>query len=296
VSTTPASAAAIAQCRACAAPLADDQRYCLECGEPRPGAGRPLPAGLRRSAASEPASAVAPTRPAGGSLATWLAGLACLLLAVGVGVLIGRSGGERVPAAPITISGAAAGAPSAGATPSAAAPVSFRSDWPAGRRGWTVALQALPKDGTDDAAVARAKTAASDRGAADVGALESDAYRSLTPGSYVVYSGVFGSRSAANAARTDLVKTFAGARVVQVSDTGAPGAGETAAARKAKRETTARAKPKAAGAGKRASAGSGTANAFEKSKKLPRTLGTGGKPPPKDSKPAAGGSGFQEIK
>jgi hypothetical protein len=293
VSTTPASAEATEHCRACAAPLADDQRYCLECGEPRPGAGRPLPAGLRRSATPEPAS-VAPTRPVGGSLAVWLAGLACLLVAVGVGVLIGRSGGEHVSAAPITISGAAAGATSDGATPSAAAPVSFHSDWPAGRRGWTVALQVLPKGGTDDDAVARAKTAASGRGAADAGALDSDAYRSLTAGSYVVYSGVFGSRAAATAARERLAKTFPDARVVQVSDAAATSAGTAPAATKSRAKATAKKKP--AGAGKTASGGSGSGSAFEKSKKLPKTLGTGGKPPPKDTKPAAGGSGFQEIK
>ncbi|MEA2243792.1 MAG: hypothetical protein QOD24_3348 [Solirubrobacteraceae bacterium] len=291
MSTTPASAEATEHCRACAAPLADDQRYCLECGEPRPGAGRPLPAALRRSAALEPAS-VAPSRPVGGSLAVWLVGLACLLVAVGVGVLIGRSGGEHVAAAPITISGAAAGAPSDGATPSAAAPVSFHSDWPAGRSGWTVALQVLPKDGSDAAAVAGAKSAASGRGAADVGALDSDAYRSLTAGSYVVYSGVFGSRAAATSARGRLAKAFGDARVVQVSDTAATTAGGAPAAAKAKAHAKAKAKP--AGAGKRASSGSGSA--FEKSKKLPKTLGTGGKPPPKDNKPAAGGSGFQEIK
>jgi hypothetical protein len=291
VSTTPASAEATEQCRACAAPLADDQRYCLECGEPRPGAGRPLPAGLRRSAAPEPASLAPPTRPVGGSLAAWLAGLACLLLAAGVGVLIGRGGGEHVSATPITISGAAAGATSDGATPSAAAPVSFRSDWPAGRRGWTVALQVLPKDGTDAAAVARAKTAASGRGAADVGVLDSDAYRSLSGGSYVVYSSVLGSRSAATAARARLAKTFPDARVVQVSDAAATSAAPAPAGAKAKPKAK-----KPAGAGKPASAGSASGSAFETSKKLPKTLGTGGKPPPKDTKPAAGGSGFQEIK
>jgi hypothetical protein len=43
------------------------------------------------------------------------------------------------------------------------------------------------------------------------------------------------------------------------------------------------------------SAAKDTGNAFEQSKKQPKTLGTGGKPPPKDNKPAAGGGGFQEI-
>jgi hypothetical protein len=199
-------------------------------------------------------------------------------------VLIGRGGGEHVSATPITISGAAAGA-----APSAAAPVTFHSDWPADRDGWTIALQALPKARTDAAAVARAKTAAAGQGAADVGALDSDAYRSLSGGSYVVYSGVFGSRAEATTARARLAKAFGDARVVHVATT-APKAARRAHAAAPKRASTA----------KRANAGSGgggsTGSAFERSKKLPKTLGTGGKPPPKDDKPAAGGSGFQEIK
>jgi hypothetical protein len=285
MSTTPTTPAVAEQCPSCAALLDDDQRYCLECGEPAPGARRPLPAALRRTAApAEPVSAP-PARAVGGSLAAWLAGLACLLLAVGVGVLIGRSGGEPAAAPPITISGAAAGA-----APSAAAPVTFHSDWPAGRDGWTIALQALPKAGTDAAAVAHAKTAAAGQGAADVGALDSDAYRSLSGGSYVVYSGVFGARAEATAARARLAKTFGDARVVHVATT-APKAAPSAHAAAPKRASTA----------KRAKAGSGggggsTGSAFEKSKKLPKTLGTGGRPPAKDNKPAAGGSGFQEIK
>jgi len=33
----------------------------------------------------------------------------------------------------------------------------------------------------------------------------------------------------------------------------------------------------------------------KQSQKLPKTLGTGGKPPPKDNKKPAGGGGFQSI-
>ena len=284
MSTTPTSVAQ--RCRACAAPLAADQRYCLECGEPGPRARRPLPAALRPPATPAAAAGLPASRLAGVTPASGLAGVACLLLAIGIGVLIGRSGGgEQVAAAPITISGAAASAAANGATPSAAAPVAFHSDWPARRDGWTIALQALPKATTDAAAVASATAGATRRGAAAVGALDSDAHRSLTAGSYVVYSGVFGSRAAARTALARLRKTFAGARVVRVTNAAAP------TARRAR--STA---PKRATSGKRTTAGSGTGSAFEKSKKLPKTLGTGGKPPPKDDKPAAAGGGFEEIK
>jgi hypothetical protein len=201
-------------------------------------------------------------------------------------VLIGRSGGgERVAGPPITISGAAAGVPSGAAIPSAAAPVAFHSDWPASRTGWTVALQALPKATTGGAAVASAKTAASGRGAPAVGALDSDDHRSLAAGSYVVYSGVLGSRRAATAALARLAKTFGHARVVRVADSAATTAPRARASA-----------PKRAKAAKRARAGAGGGSAFEKSKKLPKTVGTGGKPPPTDNKPAAGGGGFEEIK
>jgi hypothetical protein len=33
----------------------------------------------------------------------------------------------------------------------------------------------------------------------------------------------------------------------------------------------------------------------KKSQKLPKQVGTGGKPPPKDNKPAGGGSDFEDI-
>jgi hypothetical protein len=83
------------RCAECGAALAPDQRYCVVCGTRR---GRP------RFTMQQPAPAPAPggAKPArrGGSWssATLLAGVAALLLAVGVGVLIGHaiSDGSRV--------------------------------------------------------------------------------------------------------------------------------------------------------------------------------------------------------
>lgn len=286
--SAPAPATAAGElCPACASPLADDQRYCLTCGEVRPGARRPLPAALHQTPATTAAVAALGARQQLPSLATGLAGLACLLLAMGVGVLIGR-GGEQATPAPITISGAAAaaGASTTGAT--TAAPASFSSDWPAGKDGWTIALQSLPKSGSDPAAVAAAKAEAAGKGAPAVGALDSDAYPSLTGGSYVVYSGVFSTRDVAGGALKPLKTTFADARIVQIS--------KTAAAPASPAPTSSPKKSSGATApGKKSTSGSDTKSAFDESKKQPKTLGTGGKPPPRDNKPAAGGGGFQDI-
>ena len=119
-------------CASCGAPLAGDQRYCLECGARRaqarvafrdilaPGGAPPTPpAGLPASTPDGP--------PARSGLA-FLAGLLCLLAALGVGVLIGNSGGDTTAATPppaqvITVGGAAAApaatAPATTSTPAA---------------------------------------------------------------------------------------------------------------------------------------------------------------------------------
>jgi hypothetical protein len=82
------------RCSNCGSPLASDQRYCVECGQRR---GKPrfsvtdrAPAG-----ASRPAKRRRIPRPPGGSGATLVAGIATLLLAMGVGVEIGRSGNTQ---------------------------------------------------------------------------------------------------------------------------------------------------------------------------------------------------------
>jgi hypothetical protein len=105
-------------CAACGAPMAGDQRWCLECGSRRAGLTAPVSLG-----AIPPASA--PGAPKGRDRAslTFVAVVACLLVALALGVLIGRSRGEPVTAsrpAPrevITVSvPAAAGTPVPAAT------------------------------------------------------------------------------------------------------------------------------------------------------------------------------------
>lgn len=92
------------RCGNCGAPLAHDQRYCIECGERRGQSGFPTP---------QPTTEVRTTRrrrsggprqaPRMSSGATLIAGVGVLLLAIGLGVLIGRLGHnstQRVASAP----------------------------------------------------------------------------------------------------------------------------------------------------------------------------------------------------
>jgi hypothetical protein len=102
--------------------MASDQRYCVECGERRGSARVPLIDGSAQSAqkAHTPRPRPQP-RPARMSVnSTLIAGIGTLLLAMGVGVLIGRSGDnasvKNPPAQIVTVPGAGA-ATSTTATP-----------------------------------------------------------------------------------------------------------------------------------------------------------------------------------
>lgn len=91
-------------CPSCGAAMAADQRYCLSCGERRAearldfleilGRREPVPAGM---------AAAATTAPAARDRAnvTVIASIGCLLLAMGIGVLIGNSGGSDNAAVPV---------------------------------------------------------------------------------------------------------------------------------------------------------------------------------------------------
>ena len=115
------------RCAKCAASLATDQRYCVECGEPR-GAAR-LPFGDAQGQAGDRVTVV--SRPPRGlrisSGSTLIAGVATLLLAMGVGVLIGRSsngsGSKGTPVSVVTVGGGGQGA-AAGSAATQTAPAS----------------------------------------------------------------------------------------------------------------------------------------------------------------------------
>jgi hypothetical protein len=106
------------QCAACGSALAPDQRYCVECGERRGRARVPQLEGLGERGL--PASGNGPQRKGGGLSVnnTLLAVIGTLLLALGVGVLIGRtSNGSSSKAPPVrVVSVAGTGVTSSGGT------------------------------------------------------------------------------------------------------------------------------------------------------------------------------------
>jgi hypothetical protein len=96
-------------------------------------------------------------------------------------------------------------------------PPNGRTPWPAGRNGWTIVLISYPTQGGRSAALATA-TRGARAGLPEVGVLESGRFSSLHPGYYVVFSGVYGSKAAADAAvRTARASGFAGAYPRQIT-------------------------------------------------------------------------------
>ena len=125
----------------------------------------PMPRPPAPPSGQVPPAGGAPPQPDGGRPAyaangtlTVIAGIAVLLLAMGVGVLIGRAGAAKQASTPTPVITVAAGGGAASTGSSSEA--SFGGDWPAGTKGYTVQLQTLPQSGTTVAAVAAAKTAA----------------------------------------------------------------------------------------------------------------------------------------
>ena len=78
------------QCQSCGSPLASDQRYCLVCGERR-GKARFSLGALTPAPAAPVAVPVRPRGPRISSGVAFISFVAVLLLAMGVGVLIGHT-------------------------------------------------------------------------------------------------------------------------------------------------------------------------------------------------------------
>lgn len=281
-------------CTDCGAVLARDQRYCLSCGARRSDPRVPFREVMERSTvvAGEDPRAGRPGTPA----RDWtpmialgaLGGLALVLL---IGVLIGKTSfsGSKQASAPQVIrlgpsaaTGASTGSPGTGATSnvstSSGGPV--KSDWPAGKQGYTVELGVLPKS-TAAAAVNKAKSDAQSKGATGVGILDSDQFKSLPGGSWVIYSGVFSSQSQASAALKKLKGKFPNAQVIHVAKQ-APKA-DTSFVGKAKATLNKQ---------QLSNLNNLSGDQYSKlSRKLPTTTVLPGKPPPTDTKAPGGGSG-----
>lgn len=117
----------VATCTVCGTALASDQRYCLGCGARRDQARLPfqdalVPVGPPAGPPTGPPPALwyPPAPPSGGSTPTILAALACVLVAFGVGVLVG--GGKDGPTQPVVIGGTAGPAATAAPTATTAEP------------------------------------------------------------------------------------------------------------------------------------------------------------------------------
>ena len=237
----------------------------------RPPQAAPPPAAPRPE---RPMQAITPSMAA--------AGVALAVLFLGVGVLIGRSGSgtENVASKPTVVrvaGGGGAAAPTSGSTKQASN-TTVKGDWPPGKEGWTVQLQRLAKD--DPTKITAAKQDAKDKGAPDVGLIDTDEFESLPPGNYIVYSGQFDSKEKATAALSKLKKDFPKAKVIHVGTT-APAIGG--------------AKAKADQQAVQNLENLSGSDYAKQSRKLPDTLAIPGKPPPKDNKEGGGGTGFETI-
>jgi hypothetical protein len=112
------------KCPACGSAMAADQRYCVECGQRRGPARVPFLDGIAQPSRDAQAARSASRRRGRRPLdATLIAGVGTLLLAMGIGVLIGRSSNSTTAKSPrvqvVTVAGGGSGS-STGATGEAA--------------------------------------------------------------------------------------------------------------------------------------------------------------------------------
>ena len=229
-------------CSQCGAPLDDRQRFCVECGASRRHPSDPVTrhfTAVTRQANPEPVAVAPPPRRGADTRMTALI-LALLPAAAALGVLVGKhnSGSDKDLIAALRSAPAAA---AAGTTASTAA-AAVTSDFTLGS-GYVVRLQKLPST-TSAADVAKAKSAARAKGATGVGVIDPQDFK-LKPSSgkdFVIYSGQFKTRAAAQRALKKLKKHFPKAVVVTV---GSPIGGHDKAAKIAAEDAVIRKHPTA---------------------------------------------------
>jgi hypothetical protein len=224
--------------------------------------------------------------------------VAALGIMLAIGVLIGKGGSGGSSPAPVVQVGSGGTQTSGSGSSLPTSNGSFKSDWPSGKEGYTVEIGSLDKQGTTPDQVETAKSDATSKGAPDVGALDSDEFGSLPPGSYVIYSGVYDTKADATKALKPLKSKFPDAKVIQVSAKG--GGGTTVSSKETGGLTSGKAPE---GATVQASKSdlqqlnnlSGQ-DYVDQSRKLPDNIRTPGKPPPKDNKEPGAGTPVQVIK
>jgi hypothetical protein len=209
-------------CPRCGAPYGAHQEYCLECGlrlRPSGGLVGALSTAWRERFGWYPGDWIWRVL-LGFVIAVAGAAAAIVLSDAGAqdGTIVATKGGP--PHSPTTApetatvvlptvpSGTPTGAPSTPTQPpppttTAPQPGALIS-WPAGRSGFTVVLQSIPTGAGRSLAIARARDA-SRAGLPQVGVLDSSRYASLHPGYWVVFSGIYSSRSKADQARSTAV-------------------------------------------------------------------------------------------
>jgi hypothetical protein len=205
-----AIAAADSTCPRCGAAREPNENYCLECGLRLPQLNGRVPA-LRRSWIRRfgwyPGDWI------------WISLLTLLVAAAGAAVSIALTVdrdnksavitattngpvAQPVPVSPTTVGTSTlptAPEPTTKTTttPAKTPPKNGRVSWPAHANGWTIVLVSYPKVNGRPAALQTAAKAA--RSLRQVGVLDSSVYASLQPGYFVVFTGIYGSKSDADA-------------------------------------------------------------------------------------------------
>ena len=191
------------RCPRCAAPYADGQEYCLECGEripEAPGLTTRLGNRWRRRLGWYPGDWIWPAL-----LTLLVAVVAGLLSAIFLADESSSAGGTLVrtlerpstepqrqaPPEPTitapTTTTATTGTTQRKPPPPRKAALVF---WPATKSGWTIVLDSIPSTNGRAGAVGEAKQALG-LGLKPVGVLDSSAFSTLHPGYYVVFFGIY---------------------------------------------------------------------------------------------------------
>ena len=219
---------ALASCEECGAPMDDKQRYCISCGSRRKDTGGPAVQYFAGAARSKRRGAAArrPGAQSTGGRAAAVIFFVLLPIAVAVGVLVGRGGGEDNSELIAAIEAAGAGGGTGGGTLASQGAGTIASTYTLDK-GYTVMLKTLPASGTDQAAVDAEIGEAEGQGAADVGIINPADFTTKPDqgGDYILYSGEFKSEAEADKALGKLRAKFKDAVVIEVSRAAASGSG-----------------------------------------------------------------------